>query len=55
MKVEKVNEKDIDLKVELEKVTQEKNNLQEQIKILEDALNERDLAIYNLAIKMSKL
>lgn len=62
MKVENVIDTDIDLKKELEEVnkkleaiTTEKANLQEQITTLEGIINERDMTIYNLAIKIAKL
>jgi len=62
MEIEKVNSKDIDLKKALEEkdkaleiALKEKQNLEERITALEEALNNRDLVIYNLAIKISQL
>ena len=53
MDVANVSEKD--LKEMLDEKTKLVKELQERIAALEDALNERDLAIYNLAVKISKL
>lgn len=62
MTVEKVTEETVDLKkvledkaAEIDKLNEENLNLKERISALEEALNERDLTIYNLAIKISRL
>ena len=62
MEIEKVSEKNRDaneILIEknnlIDKLTTEKANLTEQIADLEKLLNERDIIIYNLALKISKL